>query len=91
MHRGEAAIRATPNAPELYAAASCCAAEHDLMWKIWGLVGGLGHDDDKVRKLAEPDVRRQMAPVIHQASDLDAKAADHIERALGPQTSGGTL
>ena len=77
------ATDASLNAPELYAAASCCAAEHDLMWKVWGLVGGLGFDDEKIRKLADPDVRRQMAPIIHQTREKDAEAAEHIERALG--------
>ncbi|MBL7224012.1 MAG: hypothetical protein ISS72_09170 [Candidatus Brocadiae bacterium] len=69
-------------APELYAAASCFAAEHDLMWKVWGCVGGLGRDEAKTRKLADPDVRRQIVPIVHQARDLDARAANHIERAL---------
>ena len=69
-------------APELYAAASCCAAEHDLMWKIWGLVGGLGHSDEEVRQLVDGDRRRQMAPIIHEARDKEAEAAEHIERAL---------
>ena len=78
----QAAMDGGLKAPELYAAASCCAAEHDLMWKVWGCVGGIGYDDDKVRKLAEPDVRRQIVPIIHQARDQDARAADHIERAL---------
>ena len=70
------------NAPELYAAASCCAAEHDLMWKVWGLVGGIGRDEAKARKLADPDVRRQIVAVIHEARDLDARAAEHVERAI---------
>ena len=83
----QAAMDGGLKAPELYAAASCCAAEHDLMWKVWGLVGGLGHDDEKVRKLADPDVRRQMVPIIQEARDRDAKAADHIERALGNEVS----
>jgi hypothetical protein len=72
------------DAPELYAAASCCAAEHDLMWKVWACVGGHGHDEAKVRTLAEPDVRRQIADILRQARDLDAEAADHIERGLRP-------
>ncbi|MFP4058177.1 MAG: hypothetical protein ACLF0G_15020 [Candidatus Brocadiia bacterium] len=78
----QAAADCAFDAPELYAAASCCAAEHDLMWKVWGCVGGQGHDEDKVRKLAEPEVRRHIAPIIRQARDLDARAAEHIERAL---------
>ena len=78
----QAALDARLGAPDLYAAASCFAAEHDLMWGIWGLVGGLGRDDAKVRTLADPDARRQMVPIIHRARDKDAEAADHIERAL---------
>jgi hypothetical protein len=78
----QAAMDGGLNAPELYAAAACCAAEHDLMWKVWGLVGGLGHDEEKVRKLAEPGVRREIVPIIAQARDKDAEAAEHIERAL---------
>jgi hypothetical protein len=69
-------------AEELLAAASCYAAEHDLMWKIWGLVGGIGHEEAKTLKLAEPSVRRQIVPVILQAQEKDKEAADHIERAL---------
>jgi len=69
-------------AAELLAAASCYASEHDLMWEIWNLVGGIGRSDSQVEKFAEPDVRRQIAPIILQARDRDAEAADHIERAL---------
>ena len=69
-------------AAELLAAASCYAAEHDLMWCIWNLAGGIGHSDAHVNKFAEPAVRRQIAPLILQARDKDAQAADHIERAL---------
>ena len=78
----QAALASGLNAPELYAAASCCAAEHDLMWQIWGIVGGLGHDDEEVRQLVDPDARRQMVPIIHQARDKEMQAADHIEKAL---------
>jgi len=69
-------------AEELLAAASCYAAEHDLMWKIWGLVGGIGREEPKFMKLAEPSVRRQIVPVILQARDNDVEAVDHIARAL---------
>jgi hypothetical protein len=69
-------------AEELLAAASCYAAEHDLMWKIWGLVGGIGHEETKTLKLAESSVRRQIVPVILQAQEKDKEAADHIECAL---------
>lgn len=69
-------------AEELLAAAACYAAEHDLMWKIWGLVGGIGREEAKALKLADAGVRRQIVSVIHQARDRDAQAAEHIERAL---------
>jgi hypothetical protein len=68
-------------AEELYQAAACYAAEHDLMWQIWDLAGGISNPEAHV-KLVEPDVRRQIVPVILQARDKDAQAADHIERAL---------
>jgi len=69
-------------AEELLSAAACYEAEHDLMWQVWGFVGGIGRSDDHVKKLAEPAVRRQIVPLILQARDKDAEAADHIERAL---------
>lgn len=69
-------------AQELLAAAACHEAEHDLMWQVWNLVGGLGRSDAHASKLAEPPVRRQMVPLILQARAKDEEAADHIERAL---------
>jgi hypothetical protein len=69
-------------APDLLVAASCYATEHDLMWQIWDVGGGIGRSDEQVRKLSEPGIRRQIVPLIHQAHDKDAEAADHIERAL---------
>ena len=72
-------------AEELLLAASCYAVEHDLAWKIWRLVGGIGWEEEKVRKLAEPEVRRQMVQLIRQARDKDEEAAEHIERALTRQ------
>jgi len=72
-------------AEELLATAACYAAEHDLMWQIWGLVGGIGWDEAKIRKLADPEIRRGIAPLILEARDKDARAAEHIERALAKQ------
>lgn len=69
-------------AEDLLVAAACYRAEHDLMWQIWDLVGGIGFSDEHVKKLAEPSVRRQIAPLILQAQDKDAEAAEHVERAL---------
>ena len=68
-------------APSLYAAASCFAEEHSLMWKVWGLAGGIGNQEAYL-KFALPQVRREMAPVILQARDKCTEAAEHIERAL---------
>jgi len=69
-------------ADPLQEAITCFEQEHKLMWQIWGLVGGLGFEDDKVLRFAEPKVREQIAPIIHQARDLDAHAADCLEKAL---------
>ena len=68
-------------APELYAAASCFAEEHRLMWQVWELVGGIGSEQMHI-KLSEPQVRRQIAPLILQARESDARAAEHIASAL---------
>jgi hypothetical protein len=69
-------------ASDLLAAASCYAAEHDLMWRAWDAVGGIGRSDQQVRRLAEPQVRRQIAAIIDEAREREARAADHIQRAL---------
>lgn len=62
-------------------AAACYAAEHDLMWEVWDLAGGIGNRE-AFKEMADPDVRRAMVDVIRQARDQDAQAAEHIERAL---------
>ena len=66
---------------DILRAAACYAAEHDLMWQIWELAGGIGNRE-AYRAMADPDVRRAMAGVVRQARDMDARAAEHIERAL---------
>ena len=58
------------------------AAEHALMWQAWHTVGGIGQSEEKVRKLAQPDVRRSLVPIILEAQRKDLQAAEHIERAL---------
>lgn len=68
-------------AAELLAAAACFEQEHDLMWKIWGAVGGNGHPD-AWRALVSPAVRRQITGLILQAQAQDIEAAAHLERAL---------
>jgi hypothetical protein len=62
-------------------AAAYFAAEHDLMWEIWELAGGIDNSEAYLQ-LADPAVRRAMADLILEARDKDARAADHIERAL---------
>jgi hypothetical protein len=68
-------------AEDLLHAAACYAAEHALMWKLWDLAGGNGNPD-AYRHFADPAVRRQMIPIIHQSREKDAQAAEHITRAL---------
>jgi hypothetical protein len=67
---------------DLYHAAACFAAEHALMWQVWDQVGGIGHSEEKVLKLAEPGVRRAIVPIIREAQEKDRAACEHIERAL---------
>jgi len=69
-------------AEPLHTAAGCFAAEHDLMWKIWGLGGGNGRSDTQVLKLGDPAVRRDIAGVIAQARARDAEATACFEAAL---------
>jgi hypothetical protein len=66
---------------EILHAAACYAAEHDLMWKIWDLAGGNGNPE-AYRAMADPAIRRAVADVVRQAREQDARAAEHIERAL---------
>ena len=63
-------------------AAACYAAEHDLMWKIWDLAGGIS-SPDAYRAMTDPAVRRAMVDIIRQAREQDAMAAGHLEQALG--------
>ena len=66
----------------LLAAAECYKAEHDLMWEIWGLVGGNQRGQEQKKAFLDPEVRRRIAPVIDQARDQDVAATQHIEAAL---------
>jgi hypothetical protein len=80
-------VRETPEcmpyqASHLYAAASCYAKEHELMWEVWRNEGGMGRGAETAAKFADPEVRSRSIAIIEQARDLDARAADHIEAAL---------
>jgi hypothetical protein len=66
----------------LMAAAGCFRKEHDLMWRVWDLAGGNGWTPAQVRKLAEPEVRRAIVPVLMASLAQDLEAAAHIEAAL---------
>lgn len=66
---------------DLYHAAALYAGEHSLMWNLWDLVGGIGHRE-AWQQFADPSVRERMVPVIYEARDKSARAAEHIERAL---------
>jgi hypothetical protein len=67
---------------EVLHAAACYAAEHDLMWEVWELAGGIDNPEAH-RAMADPDVRRAMVDIIRQARDQDMLAAQHLEQALG--------
>jgi hypothetical protein len=69
-------------AAALYHAAACYATEHDLMWQIWTLLGGVGFSELQARNLAKTEIRRQIVPLILQAREKDLEAAQYIERAL---------
>jgi hypothetical protein len=69
-------------ASDLEQAAVCYESEHDLMWMVWNLTGGPGWSDDQVRRLAEPAVRRDIIPLIHESRDKEEEAAAHVEKAL---------
>ena len=80
-------VRETPEcmpyqASHLYAAASCYAKEHELMWAVWRNEGGMGRTAADDARFADPTVRKRSIELIQQARDLDAKAADHIAAAL---------
>lgn len=66
---------------DLLKAAGCFAAEHDLMWQAWDLVGGISHPD-AWQRFAEPDVRRKMAGVLLRSRDKYIEGAAFIEQAL---------
>ena len=72
-------------AEELRAAADCFEAEHDIMWGIWALAGGLGRSDEHAKKLAQPFTRERMRPLIRLSREKDEQGAEHIEKALNEE------
>lgn len=77
----EAAV-AAPELIGLEEAADCFKHEHDLMWDVWGAVGGNGRDQDKVAMLMQPRVRRQVVALLEQSREWDVRAARLIAGAL---------
>ena len=70
---------------DLLHAAALYAGEHDLMWKVWDLAGGLGNEK-AYTFMPDPSVRRQMADLVLQAGQKDAEATNYIELALTKDT-----
>jgi len=68
-------------AEDLFAAADCFSAEHDLMWKMWSIEGGHGNPEG-FRKFADPAVRKQCVEIILECRRLDERAGAYIEQAL---------
>lgn len=68
-------------AEDLLKAAGCFAAEHELMWKLWDLAGGISNPN-AWKVFADPLVRRQMAEVIRTSRDKFIEGRDHIARGL---------
>jgi len=86
-------VRETPEcmpyqASHLYAAASCYAKEHELMWDVWRNEGAMGRSAEAAANFADPEVRRRSIAIIEQARDLDAQAADHLQAALDASQQG---
>jgi hypothetical protein len=68
-------------AEPLLKAAGCWAAEHELMWKVWDLAGGLGNPE-AWRKFALHEVRSQIAPVLRETRAKEEEAIRWIEEAV---------
>ncbi|MHC4469758.1 MAG: RNA polymerase sigma factor [Planctomycetota bacterium] len=78
----EIAGRTPAMADALEAAAVHFTAEMDLMRDALEPLDGWGQSPAQLELLADPDVRRRVAPLILDARGRDAAAADEIERAL---------
>ena len=86
-------VRETPKcmpyqASHLYAAASCYAKEHELVWEIWRNEGVGQRNVETEAKFANPEVRRRTIDLIKQARDQDKQASIHIESALDSFSKG---
>ncbi len=68
--------------PPLRAAAACFSAEHDMMWEIQRLLLVPGQQGMRPERLADPEVRREIAAILTRAREQDMRAAEDIEKAL---------
>ncbi|MFZ6028325.1 MAG: hypothetical protein ACOYYS_11475 [Chloroflexota bacterium] len=66
--------------PLLHAAA-LYAGDHELMWKLWDLAGGIGNAEGW-KLFTDPAVRRQMVPLLQETQRKDRAAAEYLEIAL---------
>lgn len=69
-------------ADEALAAAERYETEHSLMWEIWKLTDGPARTEIGRRKFEQSDVRQQIAHLITQAHDQDARGAEHLQKIL---------
>ncbi len=69
-------------ASHLMAASSACAEIHELTWKMWGVLGGIGRSAEHARKLAQPAVRRELIELVARAKALDERVARHFRTVL---------
>jgi len=77
------AARVLPRAAEsLEKAALAYEAEGESVEKIIAALGGFGYEDEFPSKLARPEVRAAIVPLIREARARDETALGHIERAL---------
>jgi RNA polymerase sigma factor (sigma-70 family) len=63
-------------------AAGCFFGIHDVMWKIWKAVGGLGVNPTKAKRFAQPEVRAKAIGLLKEARELDKKALAYMKAAL---------
>jgi AraC-like DNA-binding protein len=68
-------------AQELGAAAEAFKTEHDLVWKMSALLGGMGMGETQARNLAKKDVRQKCRTLIAKAGEMDGAAAGHLSKA----------
>ncbi len=63
-------------------AAGCFNGVHDVMWKIWNAVGGLGVNPTKAKRFAQPEVRGKVVELLKEARESDKKALAYMKAAL---------